>query len=513
MSPAPSLLAIMLLLPATAAAAAVDPKCPTKCGDVDIPYPFGIGAGCYRSKGFEISCINNGTTAVLPSATHTIPVTSLAVAPAPEAKVNLPVAYRCYNSTGGDVGGFDGHVDVNTHGVYRISDARNVFVVLGCNTGAYTMNSNSSAGDGGGRYDHRYYMGCFAYCDGAGSARDGRCASVGCCRVDIAPGLTDNVVAFEDWPHDGMDYSPCDVAFLVDRDGYEFRTADLRMDVRRRSMPVWLDWAIRDGDGGAAVSCSAARNVTGYACVSEHSECVDAVNGPGYFCRCKEGFGGNPYLQQGCTNINECTRPEVYPCYGVCKDTEGSYECKCRSGYTTNGGDPKKQQCTPKFPLQAQLALGIPLGLSLLAVALLFTLMVRHKRRMNELFKRNGGSVLENDGSGRAMFDEDIAVTEDDVLVLDEIGRLAMECLEEEVEERPDMKEVAERLVMLRRARKHGQWSYGSPHHHYEKDRVGGTSKSFETDINRTSSTMPLIPSTRKHSDQFNPPSAATCFM
>ncbi|TVU41580.1 hypothetical protein EJB05_15110, partial [Eragrostis curvula] len=400
MSPAPSsLLAILLLLPATAAAAAVDPKCPTKCGDVDIPYPFGIGAGCYRSKGFEISCINNGTTAVLPSATHTIPVMSLAVAPAPEAKVNLPVAYRCYNSTGGDVGGFDGHVDVNTHGVYRISDARNVFVVLGCNTGAYTMNSNSSvggAGDGGGdggRYDHRYYMGCFAYCDGAGSARDGRCASVGCCRVDIAPGLTDNVVAFEDWPHDGMEYSPCDVAFLVDRDGYEFRAADLRMDVRRRSMPVSLDWAIRDGDGGSAVSCAAAAagNRTGYACVSENSECVDAVNGPGYFCRCKQGFEGNPYLQEGCT------------------------------------------------------------------------------------------------------------ITQDDVLVLDEIGRLAMECLEEEVEERPDMKEVAERLVMLRRARKHGQWSYGSPHHHYEKDKVGGTSKSFETDINRTSSTMPLIPSTRKH--------------
>ncbi|KAK3126478.1 hypothetical protein QOZ80_7AG0557190 [Eleusine coracana subsp. coracana] len=304
--PSTLLLLLLLLLPAVTAAAMDPDECPTKCGDVDIPYPFGIGAGCSRSKGFEITCVNN--TAVLPSATRmTIPVTNLSVAPEPVAKVSLPVAYRCYNLKGDTVGEFDGHVDVNTRGAYRISDARNVFVVLGCNTGAFTMNSNATGGGGGGgRYDYRFYMGCFAYCDGPpGAAADGRCASVGCCRVDIAPGLTDNVVQFEDWPHDGMEYSPCDVAFLVDRDGYEFRAADLLMDVRRRSMPVWLDWAIRDGGDGEPMSCAAATgNRTGYACVSANSECVDAVNGPGYYCRCKQGFEGNPYLEKnGCTSL------------------------------------------------------------------------------------------------------------------------------------------------------------------------------------------------------------------
>ncbi|PAN09763.1 hypothetical protein PAHAL_2G049400 [Panicum hallii] len=298
MSPALSLLPALLL---AAAAAAAEPECPTKCGDVDIPYPFGIGTRCSRSKGFEISCVNNGTAAVpvLRSAggARTIPVASLSVAPRPEAKVMLPVAYKCYGPAGRRVRASDGRVDLRSSSVFRISDSRNMFVVLGCNTGAW-MNSGAN---GGGRYNYQYYMGCFTYCAGPESPTDGRCASVGCCHVDIPPGLTDNAVYFEQWPHNGMEHSPCDIAFLVDRDGYEFRAADLRMDVRRSSMPVWLDWAIRDDDG--ALTCAAAKGRAGYACVSANSECVDSINGPGYFCRCKEGFKGNPYKYEGgCTS-------------------------------------------------------------------------------------------------------------------------------------------------------------------------------------------------------------------
>lgn len=102
--------------------------------------------------------------------------------------------------------------------------------------------------------------------------------------------------------------------------------------------------------------------------------------------------------------------------------------------------------------------------------------------------------VYEQENSGRAMFDKGIAIAEEDVLVLEEIGGLAIECLKDKVEDRPDMKEVTERLVMLRRARKRGLWNNRSPHH-FEEITIDGALKTFGTDSSGTSSAAPA-PST-----------------
>lgn len=57
-------------------------------------------------------------------------------------------------------------------------------------------------------------------------------------------------------------------------------------------------------------------------------------------------------------DINECMRPEEFPCHGECKDTDGSYECKCPPGYQSDG-DPKEKSCHPKLPHSAKLVIGI----------------------------------------------------------------------------------------------------------------------------------------------------------
>ncbi|CAL4999767.1 unnamed protein product [Urochloa decumbens] len=395
----PALLVLAVLAVASPAASLIGkPGCQTRCGDVDVPYPFGIGTGTggvnCSLPGFEIGCASTGSgSTVAPILAGTdIAVLNLSVMPRPEARVLLPVAWQCFNSTGDNTGYSYSMVRFNPAGVYRISDTRNELFVLGCNTLIYT-NSGPP-----GRYGNTFYTGCMTFCNDSQSAQDGKCAGVGCCHVDIPPELTDNWMQFGDtsiWSHEDQEFCPCDYGFIVEKGYYLFRASDLTMPVNR-TMPLRLDWAIRSGgnSSSSSMSCTAAKNKPQYACVSGHSECVDSTNGPGYFCNCTQGYEGNPYIVGGCKNIDECTRPTEYPCHGVCRDIEGSYECKCRAGYQNNG-DPKEQPCSPKFPLAAQLALGITLGVSLLIVATLLTLMVIHKRRMNEYFKKNGGSVLQ----------------------------------------------------------------------------------------------------------------------
>ena len=61
-------IAFLLLLTYELAEAAPPPiakhNCPSSCGNVTkIPYPFGIGHGCYMNRSFEIDCNGTGSSA------------------------------------------------------------------------------------------------------------------------------------------------------------------------------------------------------------------------------------------------------------------------------------------------------------------------------------------------------------------------------------------------------------------------------------------------------------------
>ncbi|CAL4913326.1 unnamed protein product [Urochloa decumbens] len=239
--------------------------------------------------------------------------------------------------------------------------------------------------------------GCVSYCRRAEVVRDGRCAGVGCCRVDIPPDLTDNSVGVDDDDAESLavrrliyDFSPCSYGFLVERGSYEFRAADLKMD-KKQTMPVWLDWAIRP-NGSSPFNCSdAMKDTSSFACKSQHSRCVDAVNGPGYTCNCSNGYDGNAYIVDGCSDIDECLHPEQYPCYGVCHNTEGAYDCKCKRG---SHGNPLQQACDPNFSRAAKISIGVTCGISFLIALSIFILMFNEKRKLQAFFERNGGPLL-----------------------------------------------------------------------------------------------------------------------
>jgi len=380
---------LLLLLAASAAAAAADVestsgRCVDSCGGMSIQYPFGIGAGCFR-KGFEIIC-GDGGRPVLAGTTMPIPVNHLSIRTA-EARVTLPIGWECFNASDEVHAWSDGDVQFNQEDVYRISNTHNHLVVVGCNTLGYIQGQRTQGSDD---YPFAYYTGCMSFCNDSRSAVDGACAGVGCCRVDIPAGLTDNKMYFREYTHKArLDYSPCDYAFLVEKENYTFHAADLRMDVNR-TMPVWLDWAIRDNNG---LTCAEAKKeAQGYACVSSNSECHDSFNGPGYVCNCSMGYEGNPYVVNGCTDINECEHDE-YPCRGFCQNTLGSYECRCPSGF--HSADPFNEPCNLRLPLGVVIASGVAGCILIISVVVFVWLLRKEKRKNKEYFGKNGGPTLE----------------------------------------------------------------------------------------------------------------------
>ncbi|URD89476.1 OsWAK receptor-like protein kinase, partial [Musa troglodytarum] len=80
-------------------------------------------------------------------------------------------------------------------------------------------------------------------------------------------------------------------------------------------------------------NCEEARqNERTFACVGKKILCVDVPKTStkdiwGYRCNCAKGYQGNPYISDGCKDIDECSFPNKYVCNGTCRNTIGGYEC------------------------------------------------------------------------------------------------------------------------------------------------------------------------------------------
>ncbi|KAK1626506.1 hypothetical protein QYE76_000821 [Lolium multiflorum] len=365
---------------------------PHRCGGVDIPYPFGIaddkGADDFR-KGFDLRCTEAGQAVLATGGDGiSIPFSNFSIRTA-EVRAWLPVGWQCYGSSGKVVDEHYMTLSFNKEGVYRISHERNDLVVLGCSTLGFLRSKPQDSGDA---TTYAELTGCLCFCNDSKSAVDGVCSGVGCCHVDIPPNLVDNSVGLTSM-NNGADMnkvSTCDYAFLAEKGNYSFHTADLNMDLRRkpRLMPVILDWAIRDSP-----TCKQARKKEGYACRSSNSLCVNTTNGPGYICKCRKGYEGNPYTPHGCTDINECERlGHHYHCKGECKNKQGYYECTCPKG--THSADPYNESCSPKFSTEAKSLVGAIGGLFIAAIMLFFWLLIKERRKAREHFLKNGGPAL-----------------------------------------------------------------------------------------------------------------------
>jgi hypothetical protein len=72
------------------------PNCPDRCGDVEIPFPFGIAEGCYLNGNFNLSCDHSS------GVVHTgrnINITNISIEEG-QLDILMYVAHQCFNESG-----------------------------------------------------------------------------------------------------------------------------------------------------------------------------------------------------------------------------------------------------------------------------------------------------------------------------------------------------------------------------------------------------------------------------
>ncbi|KAK8549039.1 hypothetical protein V6N13_054200 [Hibiscus sabdariffa] len=262
--------------------------CPSQCGKLSIPYPFGTEEGCFLNENFRINC-NESATSSIAYLPHTDFIVNN-ITMEGQLQILTRVVRDCYRAPPGPM--TRQTTSLSPMSIYNVSNTRNKFTAIGCDTIAYLK---------GFIGNNSYSAGCMSVCDRFEDLVDGSCSGFGCCQIQIPDRLkTIDVEAYSFNNHVNVsDFNRCSYAFIVEESTFRFSSEYVRWIPLHQNFPVSLDWVISN-----ETCVEAAKNPSNYAC--QHSECYEPFNGSGYLCKCPDGFNGNPYLPEGCSDIDEC---------------------------------------------------------------------------------------------------------------------------------------------------------------------------------------------------------------
>ncbi|KAG6714081.1 hypothetical protein I3842_05G185100 [Carya illinoinensis] len=373
------------IAPVAVARQLAKPNCHQLCGDVEIPYPFGTSKDCYLDEHYFVNC-SSSSGRPQPMA-GTFILTNISIDG--EIEILMTIAKQCFESTGVLKSNYK-LARINNPS-YSISNTKNKFVTIGCDTYAYLYAL---------RNKEAFTIGCMSICRSLKNVVNGSCSGIGCCQVDIPTGLKNFTLDARSYNNhtDVSEFNPCSFAFVAKQDGFNFSTNYLHSLEENQTYPMVLDWAIGND------KCETAQNKPDYVC-GGHSECYDPKNRDGYRCKCNKGYEGNPYLHDGCQDINECqVRKPACNAAAKCTNIEGSFTCTCLDGYEGDGmingtGCSSKlaSGSDSKITIIALIAISIGLIVLFVGSSSLYCGLKRRKllKLKEKFFQQNGGLLLQ----------------------------------------------------------------------------------------------------------------------
>ncbi|VVA36325.1 PREDICTED: wall-associated [Prunus dulcis] len=254
---------------AASEAALAKPNCSSHCGVLtEIPYPFGIGAGCYLDHWFQIIC---DRTASPPKAfLNVIGLEVLEISVEGTLKVTSPITFsNCSNKP-------LGRQAPNLEGSPFVFSQKNRFSSISCG-GIALMTSLYGSKIGG----------CLSICDHTNTSvlQPNSCSGMKCCQTTIPLHLSAFNTSFGAVLNADSQMA-CKFAFLVDHDWFTSNSTNISAISEMDSVPIVLEWSLLD--------------YTNFEIYGTNNWTNDKSTNCSSHCFCSKGFQGNPYLLDGC---------------------------------------------------------------------------------------------------------------------------------------------------------------------------------------------------------------------